>query len=142
MKSKSVVYDYLEKIGVLENGTADDIMVAKKSYWKLIRKEWRIKQRKECKSYTVFFNLKEQKNIAGVAKLKGVSITKFIKQSALYKANIGSGVDMIAIGKVREAFFVTYNSMEGNMSNENDRLQLEILNQLIELEKLVLNIIR
>jgi hypothetical protein len=140
MKSKSGLYDYLEKIGVLQNGSIDDIINAKKSYWRAIRKAWRKKQRLECKSYTIFFNLKEQKAIAKVAKLKGTSITNFVKHSALHRVGNGGGVDMITIGKVREAFFATYNSMEGNKSN--DKPQVEILNHLLELEKAVLNIIR
>jgi hypothetical protein len=142
MKSKSGLYDYLEKIGVLQNGTTNDIIIAKKTYWKAIRKEWRKKQRLECKSYTIFFNLKEQKAMAKIAKLKSTSITNFIKQSALDKANSGVGVDMITIGKVREVFFATYNSVEGNKSNDNEKLQLKILNHLLELERSVLNIIQ
>jgi hypothetical protein len=142
MKSKSGLYDYLDKIGVLQNGTTEDIINAKKAYWKAIRKAWRKKQRLECKSYTVFFNLKEQKVIANVAKLKGVSITKFIKHSALQKVSDGCGADMITIGKVREVFFATYNSVEENKSNGNEKLQLKILNHLLELERSVLNIIQ
>jgi hypothetical protein len=108
-KRGSGVYEYLTATGLLANGTPDDIAHAKKEYWSSVRKEYRRNQRRECKSYTVFFTKQELKHITQQAKSLHGSITQYIKQAAL---NNGSGVDKKAIGEIRQGIALLYMAIQ------------------------------
>lgn len=133
MKKGSNLYAYLETAGVLQNGTKEDILQAKKEYWAIVRKEWQQQKRKASKSYTVLFTQAEYKEIATIAKGKNNSITGFIKQSALQNTRNNQEIDAITIGKVREAFFEAYNAIEDNEYIES---------LFITLEQKILNLLR
>ncbi len=111
MKKRNGLYEYLEATGVLAEGTADEIRIAKEEYWKGIRKEWRRQQRKECKGYTIFFTRQEITLVAKAAEARNTSITRFIKTAAFKTATDDESIDQRIIGQVREALFETYNLM-------------------------------
>ncbi len=135
MKKQNKVYDYLEQIGILKNGSKEDIVKAKKEYWKVVRRQWRAEQRKVSKSYAVFYTAEELKEIKLAAIVKKTSITCFTKQSAILAAGGNTGVDKKTLGKVRQMFFETYNIIK-------EKVQIEtVLTELVLLEKKVLELI-
>lgn len=139
MKKGSKLYLYLETTGVLTNGIKEDIENAKKQYWILVRKDWQNQKRKKCKSYTIFFNSSEYKDLLNALKGSKRSVTAFIKQSALQVARSSSGVDKKTIGQVREAFFEAYNSIEA--IDIKDKQLTEVLQRFIHLEQKILNLL-
>lgn len=135
-KRNKGLYEFLAKAGVLEHGSVADITLAKKKYWELVRKEWRRQQRKEQKSYAIFFTPAEQKQVKATADKKGKSITRFVKDSALLAAYGGAGIDNTTKGNIREAFFICYHSIE-----EDQRTEL-VLQKLDTLEQKVMKLIQ
>jgi hypothetical protein len=135
MKKLNKLYDYLEQTGILQNGSNEDIIKAKKEYWKVVRTQWRAEQRKVSKSYTVFYKPDELKEIKIAAIVKKASITSFTKQSAILAARGNTGVNKKTLGEVRQMFFETYNSIKV-------KAQIEmVLTEIILLEKKVLELI-
>jgi hypothetical protein len=135
MKKRNKVYDFLEQTGILQNGSDEDIIKAKKEYWKVVRTQWRVEQRKVSKSYTVFYTPDELKEIKSAAIIKNISITSYTKQSAILAARGNMGVNKKSLGEVRQMFFETYNSIK-------DKVQIEmVLRELTLLEKKVLELI-
>jgi hypothetical protein len=135
MKKPNKLYNHLEQTGILQNGSNEDIIKAKKEYWKVVRTQWRAEQRKVSKSYTVFYTAEELKEIKTAAILKKTSITSFTKQSAILAARGNTGVNKKSLGEVRQMFFETYNSIK-------DKVQIEmVLGELTLLEKKVLELI-
>jgi hypothetical protein len=135
MKKQNKLYDYLEQTGILQNGSSDDIVKAKKEYWKVVRTQWRAEQRKVSKSYTVFYKPDELKEIKTAAIVKKASITSFTKHSAILAARGNTGVNKKSLGEVRQMFFETYNSVRA-------KAQIEmVLTELLLLEKKVLELI-
>lgn len=124
------VTDFLQKSGLLENGTKKEILRAKKTYWAAKRTAWQQQKRKVSKSYTVLFTQTEYKEIAQAAKDRHASITIYIKQSALHRARRSQGIDTITIGKVREAFFEAYNTIEEAQQTQFIHLENKILTLL------------
>jgi hypothetical protein len=135
-KRKNGLYEFLAKAGVLEHGSVADITLAKKKYWDLVRKEWRKQQRKEQKSYAIFFTPSEQKQVKMTADKKGKSITRFIKDSVLHTAYGGAGIDKTTVGNIREAFFICYHSIA-----EDEKIEL-VLQKLDALEQKVMKLIQ
>jgi uncharacterized protein (DUF1778 family) len=136
MKNRSGLYEYLEASGVLAEGTADEIRMAKEEYWKGVRKEWRHQQRKDCKSYTIFFTRQEVTAVAKAAEARNTSITRFIKAAALKTATGNLGIDQRIIGQVREVLFETYNLMA-----KQDGVPETALNILLQSERKILGLL-
>ncbi len=136
------VTDFLQKSGLLENGTKEEITKAKKMYWVAKRKEWQIQKRKECKSYTVFFAPSEYKDLISTLKGPKMSVTAFIKQSALQIARNSRGVDKITAGQIREAFFETYNLIEAIGVTTKEEQLIEVLARFVNMEQKVLNLLQ
>lgn len=136
MRKQSQLYAYLESLGVLEHGSDEDIALAKKQYWASIRKEWRKQQRKECKSYAVFFTKSEQRLIVEAARKRKIPVTPYIKQAALNMVAGSNTVDTRVIGEVRELLYLFFECIKSNEVNE------EVQNQFIRLEQNVLQLLR
>src|ERR1700754_3849072 len=103
MKQSNNLYDYLEQSGVLQNGSPDEIRMAKQEFWKIRRKEYRKHQRNTCKSCTVFFTTHEYKLITGFFVGKP-NVAGFVKQSALNVAQHKMSITKELVGKVRQVF--------------------------------------
>lgn len=139
MRAKSGLYEYLEKAGVLANGSKEAIEQAKKKYWSLVRKEWQKAKRKESKGYTIFLSPAEHTEVLRAMKHGTASVTSFIKQSALHAARNSHSVDRVMVGKIREAFFEAYNAIEGKGQAMHSA---PLLSELALLEKKILALLQ
>lgn len=135
MKSEKGLYEYLDKSGVLENGSRQAIDKVKSEYWRQYRKEWRKRQRQVCKSYTVFLTKAELKEISAVAANRKMNITQFIKTSTIESARNVVYIDKRVVGQIREFFFETYSRIESMNPPK------QVLERFTELERKLLTLV-
>ena len=77
------VWDYLERTGVLDHGTADDIEQAKRDYWALYRLEHKRASRKRRPEITVSFeSLNDLAFFRDAAQEHGRTLSVFMRESA------------------------------------------------------------
>lgn len=112
IKRGSGIFEFLERTGLLENGSTKDIEQVKKQYWATVRKEWKQNKRKENKSYTIFLNPSELKIVAHSAKHYHNSVTNYIKQASLRYGTNQIIIDRKIIGEIREAIILHYNTVQ------------------------------
>ncbi len=76
---------YLNARGILENGTDEEIRIAKRDYWKTYYTEYRRTQREEKPEYSVSLSRKngEFGKIELGAKRHGMSVTEFLRAATL-----------------------------------------------------------
>lgn len=135
IKKNAGVYAFLDRSGLLENGTGKAIEQAKKQYWKDYRKKYNKIKRQENTSFQIFFNFKKVKRITQEAKKYHTSPTNYIKQSAL--ANNKNIFDPVVVGEIRELVILHHNALR-TLTEENKLSQPisdKLLNQASELEK-------
>lgn len=84
-EKNNALSDHLHRMGILGNGSPEQIQKEKNAYWKEYRRQYSQKKRKEEKSYTISFTQKEHLSIKKAA--KHLTCTEFIRDSALSKAN-------------------------------------------------------
>jgi hypothetical protein len=136
-KTSSTLYSFLEAQGVLETGNSEVILNAKKKYWAEYRRKWKKARRQERQSFDIFFSFKEMKIVTREAKKYHISITGYIKRSALMTKQI---FDPVAVGEIRELLFFHHNSLE-SLSEENissQHLVNQLVQQIVQIEKKVL----
>lgn len=106
------LYDYLDKIGVLQKGNQAEIDEARKTYWKDYRRKYSRSKRKDTKSYTVSFTFKESKIIESAA--KGFhSPTAFVKYATLaYTQSNQIGISPNAYESLVELLTLTYTHVQ------------------------------
>ncbi len=109
IKRGSNIYSFLDSTGLLENGSSEQIELAKKQYWRKFRTEYKKNNRKENKSFEVPFDPSELKQITAQAKKSRTSPTNYIKQSALI--NKHSVIDPSILGEIRELIVSHYNTL-------------------------------
>lgn len=135
IKKGSSVYVYLDAIGVLEKGSSDDIERHKKIYWANVRKAWKKAKLQECKSFTIFFSPVELKVITQSIKNRKLSVTAYIKQAALSASKNKSVVDRIAVGEVREAVMLHYNTIQ--RLGEEKEISQTIASELLQHARII-----
>lgn len=81
------VYEYLEKSGVLDNGTSEEIQKVRQEYWKIYKRNWRKNKRNNETEITSSFTESEFELIENYAKSHNLSKPQFVKQAALSYIN-------------------------------------------------------
>lgn len=144
MKKQSGIYEFLEKTGVLTNGSKEDIIHAKKQYWALQRKEWKRRRRTEQKSYTVFLKPHELKQITPHIKEGSDGMTGYIKHAVLSYENTEATVHAKTMGAVRALFFEYYNQLESLLQTHtaDAHLTQQLLTLIEQLQEDVLNVLK
>jgi len=141
-EKKTNLYDYLES--VLENGTQEEISLAKKDYWKKYKAEWRKNRRREQKEFTVSFNSKELRVLKPVVTKHKRSYTRFIKEATLtYAKQEFLVTDPVKVNRIKELLVLNYNSLQ-QLSEENildEAIGNELMEKIAELESQILAIL-
>ena len=88
-KHTGEMWDYLESIGVLENGTDEEIKKAKRNYRKIYFTKHKRKQRALKREFTVRFSKEKQEysRVEFTAKHHKMKITEFLKSAVLAYIN-------------------------------------------------------
>ncbi|MBS1633861.1 MAG: hypothetical protein JST10_14960 [Bacteroidetes bacterium] len=130
------VYTYLNTLGLLSNGTPEEITAAKAAYWKTVRTNWQRNKRTANKKFEVFFTTAEYQVIARAAKLVGYSKVSYVKFGSLSYANKKYLVPRLEIiYEVRELLALTYSYLQDLVEERNVPVDIgDIL--LTKLEKL------
>jgi len=141
IKNKSGVYSYLCSTKVLETGSDQEIINARKEYWKGYKAEWRKKQRKETNEFTIVCTGQEAKDILEAARKHRRSRSNFIKESCLSYINKRYLVpDVVAINSIRQQLAMNNNELQ-KLFDENKvsyQTGTSLLAQMSALEKVVL----
>ena len=78
------IWEYLDRTGILENGTEEEIKLAKKTYRKEYLLKYKQEQRKNKPEFTINFESNgEFSKVANAAKSHKMTITRFIHDSVL-----------------------------------------------------------
>lgn len=137
-KTYQNIYEYLEPI--LETGSEEDIARARREYWRKYKAEWRKQKRREVKEFAVVYTAKELIVVNHAAKKHRISITKYIKESALaYANNRFLVVDVEGTHAIRELLSLCYNELQqiSEYQEKSELLEL-LLKKVAILEKKVL----
>lgn len=83
------MWEYLESVGVLENGTGEQIKQAKKNYRKRYLYQYKKKQRTDNADISILLSKKngEYERVKGEAQRHGLCVSVFLKESALAYLN-------------------------------------------------------
>lgn len=145
-KTNSGLWEYLERIGILENGTDDEIKAAKKAYRKEYLLKYKQKQRTHKPEFTVNFSNKKGEfyKVKEAAKKHNVTITSFIRKATVAYINqkfIVPNISQIAkleqllsqclneiqsIVKVRDRYFWERDKRLEKIENRITKLENEI----------------
>jgi hypothetical protein len=139
MKKQNRVYEFLQASGVLENGTTEEIQLAKKQYWAGVRKEYKQNRRHQQKSYTVFFTTTELKTITPKAN-RFRNVTSYIKQATLAQAKEQCIIDKKTVGEIRQAVALHYSTIQ-QLQEDNilpTQFADEVLEEITGIEKMIL----
>jgi len=141
-KNKSSIYAYLDSMKVLETGSEQDIVEARKAYWRIYKAEWRKDQRKSKKLIVLVLLPDEAKQLREGAKKHRRSLPRFIKESCFaYLNKQYLAPDPIALSTIRQLLAMNHNVMQ-KLFNENtipfDAGRM-VLAQMAELEQRVTN---
>ena len=99
------MWEYLERSGVLENGTDEQIKIAKRSYRKKYLLEYKQKQRKIKPEYHIIFSKGngEYEKVNRAAKLHSMTITGFVHSAVLaYISNTYVVPDKLQIARLEQ----------------------------------------
>ncbi|MFH2141273.1 MAG: hypothetical protein ABIJ97_02535 [Bacteroidota bacterium] len=88
-KTNSGLWEYLERTGILENGTDDEIKAARKTYRKEYLLKYKQKQRKHKPEFTVNFSNEKGEfyKVKNAAKNHKMTITSFIRKATIAYLN-------------------------------------------------------
>lgn len=81
-RNKCGVYQYLDRLGLLEKGSEDAIAAAKKEYWKQYKYAW-LKNKRMNKALTIYLNDAEFALTNKYAHMHKRSNTRYVKDSAM-----------------------------------------------------------
>lgn len=141
IKKKSGLYEYLDRVKILETGSDQDIANARKEYWKGYKAEWRNRQRQETKEFTIVFAVQEAKDILEAARKHKRSRSNFIKESCIAYLNKRYIVpDRLAINSIRQQLAMNKNTLQ-KLFDENKvsyQTGTTLLNQMSALERIML----
>lgn len=140
-KANSNIYTYLQKSGVLENGSHEEVQRVRNEYWNEYKRIWRKDKRKKEKEFTISLNSKEQKILAQVAKGHKISRTAFIKQATFAYINNSFIVpDAMEVKRISQLLAMIYNSIQELY--EDDKIETitgrVILEKITQLERTII----
>lgn len=141
---------YLESVGLLNNGTEEQIKKAKKDYWRKYFQEFKRKQRLSKSEFTVILSKEngEHETIVSKAKEHQMSVPLFIKESAFayihktylppYWGQIANLEQLLSeclfeiqnIAKQKERFFWDHEQKYKNIENRIEKIEKEIIQAL------------
>lgn len=114
------MYQYLESLGILEQGTKEEISAAKKHYWATYKAAWRKAKRSTETEFITSWNDDELQVLDDAAKRHHTSRTQFIKQATLAYINSSFIVpDSKAVRSIGQLIGLTLNSLQELIDSEN-----------------------
>jgi len=142
-KKQSGIYLVLEKNGLLEHGSTEEIVVAKKLYWVNVRKTWKQAYRKEYKSYTISFSNKEQRLLRIAGDKTRTSINSVIKNACMSALAGEQHVDKKTAGAIRELLIHFQNDLQSvfDTTRHPEAFAKMILNKFATLENNILSLL-
>ena len=138
---KSSLYQYLDEIGVLENGTEEEIQTARALYWKNYKRLWRKQKRKVEKELRTSWTADELKDLTKASKLHKMSRVKYIKSATIAYSNKAFIVpDKIEVRRIAQLLAMNYNLIQEMIDEKALHLQTGkiILARINELERAML----
>lgn len=131
IKKGSSLYQYLDSINILETGSSDQIMLAKKSYWRAYKASWRKKNRKKLVGFTPYFNSSEVEILSEAATRHKRSRTKLIKECAFaYLDRRYLIPDVLQIRRIIKLLEMNYNTIQEML--ESNLIPIETGKTLLE----------
>jgi hypothetical protein len=113
VKKKSNLYAFLDSTKVLETGSEQAIVEARKAYWKAYKAEWRQKQRKSKKLVVIVLSREEAMHLKENAQTYKRSLPGFIKASCFaYLGKQYLAPDPTALSTIRQLLAMNYNALQ------------------------------
>ncbi len=140
LKKKSGLYAYLNSAKVLENGSDQDIALARKKYWSEYRAKWRQQRRKEIKELLTEWNPRELHILTAAARKHNKSRSRFIKACCFsYINNRYIVPDSFAINTIKQYLAMNYNALKKLFDENRIPYQTgsQLMQQISELERSV-----
>lgn len=137
---QSNLYAFLEKSGVLEWGTAEQIATAKKQYWNEYKTNWRRQKRATQQEMTIAFTQQEYQLICKAAESYKRSKAPFIKAVVMaYCKKESLFPDMQLFYDLREALMLLYTKLRDNEEEGlvNTKGSIELSERITIIEQIV-----
>ncbi len=134
-RKNSPFWEYLEKKGVLEKGTDEEIKAAKREYKKIYLLDYKRKQREKKPEFTISFSKEknEYQRVEVEAKRHKLSMSKFIKEAALaYISKTYIVPDRQKVAELEQILSQCLNEVQRITRDRFDRNKLETIEKRIE----------
>lgn len=134
------VYKYLETTGVLTTGSSEDIVNAKKAYWKSYKAKWRKQKRIQEKEFTTSWNFDEAAELTTEAQKHHLSRVAFIKKAVFaYLHNSYIVPDVQRVRNISQALNMQHNLILEMIEEETIPFERgnQIAEKLLELEHII-----
>lgn len=142
IKKRSNLYQYLEPF--LENGSEEEIALARKQYWKEYKRQWRKAKRATETELRVSFTPAELKVLTEAARKHKMSRTKYIKRTTMaYGHKTFVVPEYPEIRKIAQVLALSYNSIAA-LLDENELpigIGKRLLDQISDLERAILPVL-
>jgi hypothetical protein len=140
MKFSGGLYKFLDRSGVLVSGDDTAIKAAKREYWRLYKKNWRMNQKTINKAFTVVLSIEDYEWLGASAKAHKRTINNFLKQAAIcYLQQKYLVPDIILVKEIQGLLIKIYTGIQ-KMLDEN-LLEFKetrvLLDRVAEIEKLI-----
>lgn len=135
------VYSYLDSTGVLEKGTDEVIIEARKEYWKKYKAQWRKQKRQVEKELTTSWTIDELKDLTKSARYHKMSRVGYIKSATIAYSNKAYIIpDKMEVRRIVQLLNMNYNLIQEMVDEKTLHLQTGkiILEKIFELERAVL----
>ncbi len=136
-RKNSEMWEYLESVGVLENGTDMEIKSAKKAYRKIYLLKYKRKQRENKPEYTVNFSDRkgELSRVQTSAKRHKMTVTGFIRSAVLaYIAKRYIVPDTLQVAQLEQYLSDCLNEVQ-NISRLKEKYTWDRENKYTAIEK-------
>ncbi len=119
IKHTSSIYKFLDSLNILEKGSPEEIVAARKQYWRVYKALWRKENRHKLVGFTPYFTKEEVVILNDAAKLHKRSKTQFVKVASLaYISKNYLVPDILQIRKVIQLLQMNFNIIQ-EMLDEN-----------------------
>ncbi len=112
IKSGSLVYEYLDALGLLQAGTAEELTTARIQFWAEYKAAWKQTKRASTRGITVLYSRSEYAVLKRCANRHHSSVTSFVKKTSLaYIDRMYVVPDVLCIRKMLQYLALTEHTL-------------------------------
>jgi len=144
VRKGTAIYAFLDDLGLLENGTAEEIAAAKKEYYRQLKREYKKRKSANERPFEIFLNSSELSHIAALADRLNMSRTRYIKEAALaYSMDKYLVPNTDVIYAIKDLLALNYSALEDLLDEKIVPASAEkrIIEQMADMEERICSLL-